>query len=91
MPARRGNSTVKVLLEAGNNVAWWRKSKVGEVGRVVTRSQRKEKARLHSTLWAIVRILDFIPSVIESLWRVLTGEQHDLAHIFKRSLSYVEK
>lgn len=91
MPARKGTARSQVPLEAGNNVGWWRNSKVGVVGRVVTRSQRKEEARLHSTLWAIVRFLDFIPRVIESLWRVLTGEQHDLAYIFKRSLCYVQK
>lgn len=65
-------------------------SKVG-VTRVVTRSLRNEEARLHRTLWEMERILDFIPSAMESLWRVLTREQHDLVYTFKRALCYIEK
>lgn len=70
-------------------MAWLRKSKVGVVGRVVKRTH-KEEARLLMTLWATVSILDFIPSVMGSLWRVLTGEQCDLAYIVRRSLCYVK-
>lgn len=65
LPTRR-NSIVQVPLEAGNNMAWSKNSKAG-VTRVVTRSLRKEEARLHRTLWAMERILDFIPSAMESL------------------------
>lgn len=50
---------------------------------MVTRSQRKEEARLHRTLWAMMRILDFIPSVMGSLWKVFAWEQCDLVYIFK--------
>ena len=33
---------------------------------------------------ALVRILDFIPSAMGSLWRVLTWERCDLVYIFQR-------
>lgn len=71
-------------------MAWSKNSKVGGT-RVVTRSLGKEEARLHRTLWAMERILDFIPSAMESRWRVLTGEQCYLVYTFQKALCYVEK
>lgn len=46
----------------------------GTAGRLVTRSQKEEEPRLHRALYATVRILDFIQSVMGSLGRVLTWE-----------------
>lgn len=80
----RGTARAQVPLGAGNNLAWSNNSsKFGVVGRGVRGSQRKEEARLHRTLKAMMRILDFIPGAIGSLWKAFAWEQCDLVYTFK--------
>lgn len=74
----------------GQEVTWpgrkTNNSKFGVAGRVATGSQRKEEARLYTTLKAVMRILDFMPSATGNLWKAFAWESCDLLHIFQRSL-----